>query len=363
MDDGRRRRGRCPQDDRSWRHRTGHPADPEVMHPQQFPGPHLRRLADAQEGYLTAGQAASLGLGSKAAGRLVRQGQWDRPARGLYDLRPGQDSLDRRVWSAVLQAGDHSAVGGAAALYLLGMDTTTGPVEVWVPDDRRPRPVTAAVIRRDGGGRLGRARGLPARICAEDALIDVCGPLRVDEAVARLTDALRLRLTTTDRLAARLQDRARVPGRQLLVAVIEDLDGVESSLEWAYRRDVERAHRLPQARRQVSVSRGSRSDGFYEVYGVIVELDGRRGHEDAGSSFRDLRRDNGHSARGMLTLRYGSADVRGRPCEVARQVWEALAGRGYPEPFHPCPRCRTAWWSVADRHGQQQSSQSGAGSR
>mgnify|MGYP006147546653 CR=1 FL=1 len=41
----------------------------------------------------------------------------------------------------------------------------------------------------------------------------------------------------------------------------------------------------------------------------------------------------------MLTLRYGSADVRGRPCAVARQVWDALAARGWREPLEPCPRC------------------------
>jgi very-short-patch-repair endonuclease len=327
------------------------------MHQSQNPGAHARRLAAAQEGFLTTAQAALFGLGEDALSRLVRDGHWERTAQGLYDLRPGQDSFDRRLWSAVLRAGEPSALGGGAALHLHGLQSLqpvgatrlSEPVEVWVPADRRPRGDPSVIVRRDRSGRLARARGLPPRICVEDALIDVCVRLPVEDEVARLTEALRLRLTTPDRLIERVAQRTRLAGRRQLLAVLADLAGVESSLEWVFRRDVERAHRLPKARRQVSVSRGSRSDGFYEEQGVLVEIDGRRGHEDSGSSFRDLDRDNRHTARGLTTLRYGSADLRGRPCEVARQVWEALAARGLTEPFHPCPRCRARWWTISGR--------------
>jgi len=310
------------------------------MHSRQDPDPVLRRLAAAQAGYVTAAQAGRLGLPDKALGRLVAQGHWDRPARGVFDLRPGQDSFNRRLWEAVLAAGDPCAVGDWGALHLLGMPVDTAGVVVWVPDDRRPRPATPARIRRDALRRLDRSRGLPPRICAEDALLDLCRALPAEAIVGLLSDALRLRLSTPTRILERLAARPRVRGRKLIEAILGDLEGVESTLEWVYRRDVERAHRLPAARRQLSVSAGTRSDATYDAFGVVVELDGRRGHLDANSAFRDLDRDNRHAGAGLVTLRYGSADVRGRPCAVARQVWTTLAARGLSEPFHGCPRCR-----------------------
>ncbi|MDQ7992230.1 MAG: type IV toxin-antitoxin system AbiEi family antitoxin domain-containing protein [Propionicimonas sp.] len=311
------------------------------MHPRQDPTPAHRLLAAGQQGYLTAEQAVRLGLPAGALDRLAAQGHWDRPARGLYDLRPGQDSLDRRVWAAVLLAGEPCAVGGLGALHLLGMALDVPGLVVWVPDDRRPRPASPARIRRDGLDRLARAGGIPPRICAEDALLDACRGLAAGPMVSLLADAIRLRLTTAQRVADQLESRRRVPNRRLIEAILGDLHGVESTLEWTYRRDVERAHRLPEARRQVSLSAGTRSDVSYEGFGVLVELDGRRGHLDAAAAFRDLARDNRHAGAGLITLRYGSADVRGRPCQVARQVWATLVARGLGEPFHPCRRCQT----------------------
>jgi very-short-patch-repair endonuclease len=96
---------------------------------------------------------------------------------------------------------------------------------------------------------------------------------------------------------------------------------------------------LPAGTRQVSVSSHTRSDVLYEGYRLLVELDGHRGHASAGAAFRDLRRDNAHAESGFTSLRYGSADVYGRPCEVARQVWQVLQVRGWDRPLLSCPRC------------------------
>ena len=109
-------------------------------------------------------------------------------------------------------------------------------------------------------------------------------------------------------------------------------------MEVRYLRDVERAHGLPDGRRQVR-RRRTECDVWYEEYGLLVELDGRRGHE-GGGAFRDMRRDNSATTDGLATLRYGYRDVFGSPCEVAAQVAENLARRGWPGPFGRCQRCR-----------------------
>ena len=52
-----------------------------------------------------------------------------------------------------------------------------------------------------------------------------------------------------------------------------------------------------------------------------------------------MNRDNRHVLRGKPTLRYGWWDVMARPCEVAFQVFSALAQRGYQRIFGRCHRC------------------------
>ena len=121
-----------------------------------------------------------------------------------------------------------------------------------------------------------------------------------------------------------------------------DLDGVESTLEFAYRRDVERAHGCCHPARQVSVTEGTRSDGVYEEFGVVIELDGRVGHDGVVQTFRDLERDNAHAELNLITLRYGSSDIRGKPCEVAAQVAAVLRSRGWTGEYDGCPRCRAS---------------------
>lgn len=309
------------------------------MHKSQVPTPHLRLVAFEQSDLITTAQAASLGFGEDALARMVRDGHWSRQGNGLYDTAPGHDTFIKSVWVAALQAGEPYAIGGEAALRLHGLDRPVERIEVWVPDDRRPRPTDVALIRRDKLGRVARGRGSPTRIRPEDALIDVGQCLSTESLVAILSDSVRQRITTLDRIQLALGQRRRVRNRSRFREIVGDLSGIESTLEYVYRRDVERAHRLPAADRQESLSKGSRSDVLYDEQAVLVELDGRWGHEDARSAFRDLRRDNRHATRDLLTLRYGSADVRGQACAVAHQVWSALSARGWNQPFQRCARC------------------------
>lgn len=148
------------------------------------------------------------------------------------------------------------------------------------------------------------------------------------------------------RLRVALQDRPQCRRRRLLQELLTDTgEGAESVLELRYLRDLERAHRLPSAERQsvraaARSERGSRAfrDVYYGPYGVVVELDGRTGHTDAGR-LRDLRRDTVSSLRGGATLRYGWQDVVDEPCVVACQVAALLARRGWTGAPTRSPRC------------------------
>lgn len=292
-----------------------------------------------QEHQATLAQAKALGLSDKAVRRLVDEGTWARTASGVYTSQPGVANLSKSAWAGHLAIGGESAIGGDGALQLSGVPRRVDQLELWVPPDLQRR-AAGFVVRRDHLGRLSHARGTLPVIRPADAVLDVGQHLPMEDLVQLIADAVRVGRTTLGQLSRALDERPRMHDRRRFLALVSDMNGIESGLEYAYRRDVERAHGLPRARRAVSVSAGTRSDVLYEEYGVLVELDGRVGHIDG--AFRDLRRDNRHAGSGLATLRYGSLDVRGRTCQVAWQVGVMLGSRGWPGPVTRCANCRNA---------------------
>jgi very-short-patch-repair endonuclease len=137
-----------------------------------------------------------------------------------------------------------------------------------------------------------------------------------------------------------MENRARQRHRGLIESILSDVaDGAESPLELRYLKDVERAHQLPGGRRQRKrLGLPYCSDVGYDAFQVLVELDGRIGH-DGTDRFRDLDRDNRFATLAWLTLRYGWYDVVHRPCLVAFQVASVLINRGWPGLPSRCPRC------------------------
>jgi hypothetical protein len=79
------------------------------------------------------------------------------------------------------------------------------------------------------------------------------------------------------------------------------------------------------------------------VYGVCTEVDGTAAHP-ADEQWRDKRRDNANAVRGIVTLRFGFADLGNRRCETAASVAAVLRLRGWAASPHACSRldCRVA---------------------
>lgn len=274
-------------------------------------------------------------IGPHALERLLRHGHWSVVTPGIY-ATTGTPGLRHRLWAGTLLGGGRAALGGEAALFLAGLRPEPKLIQTWVPLGVRRDPRRGWQFPRDGLKRLDHARGTLPTIRTDEALIDVGQHLDTEGWVGLVADAARAGLVALPEVARRLRARPRVSQRRMLLEVLADLQGIESTLEWAYRRDVERRHGLPTAARQVVVSAGSRSDVRYDRYRLIVELDGR---VHLGEEFRDLDRDNAHSARGETTLRYGSRDVRGRACLVAWQVGGFLVRHGWRGFPRRCPRC------------------------
>src|SRR5262249_27262532 len=141
------------------------------------------------------------------------------------------------------------------------------------------------------------ARGVPPHTWVEETVTDlVIAANNFDDAVAWVTAGFQCNRGGEGRLRAGLAARAKLRWRgRLGEGIAMAADGRHWPLESRYDVDVERAHGLPPARKQVPFTRPDGSKGFrdrlYDGYGLVVELDGRRYHEGERRD-HDRRRDN-----------------------------------------------------------------------
>ena len=312
------------------------------MRPRVDPGCELLALACAQGGVISAAQAEALGLGRHSRQRLLAGGRWQRLEGPVYQVDLGPPTFLGVAWAGILLGGPRARLGGLAAAHL--HDLTAEPpdtLDVLVPPSSRATPRPPWLFTREQPGfRSARSPGQPPRLTLEDTVLDLCEGADHREVVGWVTQAVQSRRTTPVRLRRVLEERSRHSRRALLLELLGDVgQGAESPLELRYLRDVERAHQLPRGKRQHHGRQRYRRDVVYTAYGLVVELDGRLGHEGLGR-FRDMRRDNAAAVSGETTLRYGSADIGGEPCLVARQVAEVLVLHGWRGELAPCARCR-----------------------
>ena len=314
---------------------------------------HVEALAEAQSGILTRAQCLGLGMTPDAIKWLLRSGRWQRVHHGVYAQHVGTLDWHARVSAALLSCGEGAIASHRTAARLHGLlDHDPHGIEVLIPANRRIiRPSQIAVPSQravptqievatcvDVANRTASSLW-PSRTTVEDTVLDMAERGDADDAIAWVSKACQRRRTTTARVAAALDQRTRHRWRALLVDALGDVaGGVESVLEYRYVPRVERAHGLPQARRQritVVAGRRRRTDNDYEPFGVVVELDGRVGHEAEGV-FRDRTRDNATTIGGRVTLRFGWADVDEQACQVAQDVAGLLWSRGWHGELKRC---------------------------
>ena len=247
---------------------------------------------------VTAAQLVGLGLSRKIIRRM--SADWVRLSEGIY--LTSSATWRAAAWAGYLRTDRRGVLSGPSGAFLHGaVRDEPASVSIWTPHTRRrfdvgPFPVEFRRGEREGRGELPRAS-------IETSLVDlaaVCDEAQVTAAVSR---ALAQNLTTGPRILTELarweRHRHSKHIRDLCSAASA---GIESALEWLFNRDVLMAHGLPIPTRQVRKS-GGRVDGFFEEFGVIVELDGRRDHLEWS---RDMLRDNEHVVRDdAVTLRYG----------------------------------------------------------
>jgi hypothetical protein len=311
--------------------------------------PDWLELLDRQAGIVTRSQAKGYGFNDKAVDREMRSARWRALHRGVYATFSGTPGRNAELWAAVLCAGSGAALSHHTAAELLGLtDKPSSVIHITVPPGRHPDPIRGALIHRYR--RIAQSTHpaqLPPRTRVEETVIDLTQvSASLDDACAWLSGAVGRRLTTAISLRSALDSRPKVRWRAELGHMLADIaTGVHSLLEHRYIRDVERAHGLPTAIRQVKTVLGSRSryvDNLYAKARLVVELDGQVAHA-AQTRWDDVHRDNAHATIGIVTLRYSWSDITLRPCAVAQEIAEVLERRGKRVALRRCgPGCAVA---------------------
>jgi hypothetical protein len=140
-------------------------------------------------------------------------------------------------------------------------------------------------------------------------------------------------------LKQQLTERPPYRYRRAIASALERMaGGVASALEDQYALDVEAAHGIPAAMRQVPFEVDGHilwEDVMYDHIGVplTVRLDGRAYHSHPSVAFRDRRRDNAAELAGRSRLVFGWRDIKENPCGAAGEVLTVLH-----EPWSGGPR-------------------------
>ena len=312
------------------------------VHPRSAVPPELLELASSQAGVVTREQVLGCGLSRHVVERLTGNDIWRLLARGVYLTAPILPTWSALCWAGVLLGGPSARLGPQASGHAVGLiQQPPHPVDILVPAERTMRRSGHwRFIREVPGARSPQTLGAPPRLPVETTVLDLCGCASEGEVIGLITTAVQRRLTTSRRLSKAMALRRRQGHRQLIANLIEDVAiGAESPLEVSYLRGVERPHALAKGNRQQRRhGYGYLSDVGYDEFALLVELDGRAGHEGVGQ-FRDMQRDNRFAEIEWTTLRYGWFDVVQRPCAVAAKVAAVLTARGWRGQLRPCSRC------------------------
>ena len=308
-------------------------------------------LLDFQSRIVGQRQAVRYGMTRAAVGRRIKSGKWQRLHRGTYATFSGVPPREATLWAALLRAGSGAVLSHETAAEVQELiDKPAAKIHITVPishDPARRAPIRGVIIHRS---RQIASEPLPPwqlpRTPIADTVLDLIeSAATTDDAFGWLTRAIGRDLVTTGMLTAALAGRKRMRRRPWLVETLADAaDGVMSPLELRYVRDVERAHGLPPAKRQVrrDLAGGVRYlDNFYEAFQLCVELDGRLTHPPE-QKWRDADRDSDNLFRDdVQTIRLGLRHVTSGRCRQAARLAALFIRRGWDgDGLRPCgPDC------------------------
>ncbi|WP_182524754.1 hypothetical protein [Nocardioides dongkuii] len=300
-------------------------------------------LLRRQDGVASWRQLRAAGVRRHDLDRMLRRRELRRVHPRVYVDHTGPLSWRQRAWAAVLHAEP-------AALCLASAEPSPDPagsIHVAVEAGRRVvAPKGVRVHRMRGLGPRVRWAASPPRLLVEENVLEGIDRARAESDVVRLvTDAVGSRRTTVPRLRAAAAARPRLRRRRWVERLLDDVESCACSvLEQGYVARVERPHGLPRPRRQAprrTAEGVEYRDAEYERLGLVVELEGRLGHEGWTAAGRDADRDLDDRVAGRETVRLRWAQVFDRPCRTADRLARILQRLGWAgSPTRCGPGCQ-----------------------
>lgn len=249
----------------------------------------LERLSESQDGVVTRAQLSDGGWSRSDIERALRRNELCRVHPRVYVTHTGPLTWRQRAWAAVLFAQPAALCGASVEEPRRDVG---GPIHVAVDQRRRVRAPAGVVVHRmtDLDARVFYGARPPRLRLEDNALAMAHDAPSKHEVIGILADVVGRRGVTPESILGSLERFPSLRRRRWVVGVLEDLaTGSWSVLEHAYLTRVECAHGLPRAARQVrrrTPSGNEYRDVEYQPYGLVVELDGRLGHDSWRATMR-----------------------------------------------------------------------------
>jgi very-short-patch-repair endonuclease/predicted transcriptional regulator of viral defense system len=288
-------------------------------------------LARAQHGVLTRANLLALGFSPEAIKHRLATGRLHRVARGIYAVGRPQLTREGQWMAAVLACGPGAALSHGSAAALWGIGEEEAGIEVSVR--RRCR-------HRRRGLEVRSRPSLPSQDMTTHRRIPVTTPGRtaLDQAT-QLSDGDLERLVNEASVRNRIHPeplrryvglRLGEPGvRRLRTLLDRDTFRLsDSELERLFR-PIALAAGLPQPLTKVFVN-GFEVDFFWPELRLVVETDSLRFHRTAARQARDLRRDQTHTAAGLVPLRFTHWQVKHEPAYIRDVLSATVRARAKP---------------------------------
>jgi len=296
----------------------------------------VQKIALAQHGAFTTSQATACGVSRSMLRTRLKTGEWAVAVRGVYIITSHPGGWRQRLMVAILAVGEGAAVSHFAALALWGLPGfREGYVEVVAPHGRRnhrlPR-VTVHESRNLPRAHYKQRDGLPV-LCIERVLCDLAHRMNFKRLERAVDNALTRNLTTVERLWemwAEMAGRGRQGTGVMHKVLLKRGPGYiapESELEARFV-DLLEEYGIEIPAKQVNVGGDEwigRIDFIYRHARLIIELDGRVGHDAELDRTRDRLRDRSLTAAGWRVMHVKWEDLVLDPAGVIADIRAALA--------------------------------------
>ncbi|MBV8692747.1 MAG: DUF559 domain-containing protein [Actinobacteria bacterium] len=296
----------------------------------------VQKIALAQHGAFTSTQAFACGVTPSMLRTRLRTGEWAVAVSGVYILTGHPGGWRQRLMVAVLAVGEGAAISHFAALALWGLPGfRESRVEIVAPHGRRHhrlKNVTFHESRNLPTSHIKHRDGIPV-LCIERVLCDLAHRMHFKRLERAVDNAITRNLTTAEKLWemwAEMCGRGR-PGMHAMHKVLlkrgPGYIAPESELEARFI-DLLEQYGIEQPERQVNLGAEEwigRVDFLYRRAKLIIELDGRVGHDGELDRTRDRLRDRALTAAGFHIMHVKWEDLVLNPAGVVADIRTVLA--------------------------------------